>query len=89
MPVATPISGGENGQPQNGGIKDGENGAVVPQQQQNKNSHKKHKVRPMEFCLQIFFKTKKIFREIILWGQSILKEIDLVKIECKTQKISE
>ena len=73
MPVATPISGGENGQPQNGGIKDGENGAVVPQQQQNKNSHKKHKVRPMEFCLQIFFKNKKIFRENMLWGQFFKK----------------
>ena len=73
MPVATPISGGENGQPQNGGIKDGENGAVVPQQQQNKNSHKKHKVRPMEFCLQIFFKNKKIFRETMLWGQFFKK----------------
>ena len=66
MPVATPISGGENGQPQNG-IIDGENNGAVPQQQ-NRNSHKKHKVRLKEFCLQIFSRLLTIFREIMLWG---------------------
>ena len=52
MPVATPISGGENGQPQNGI----ENGAVVSPQ--NKNSHKKHKVRNFVY---IFFVNFEIF----------------------------